>query len=224
MVDSSFLRTTGFETRQASYDLLVAKVEGGKSLSPSEITSMSRFEKELAAAGIDLPKYLDTPEQVAEYSGYKVRTIYNAVKKGDLVRLSDSRFLREEVDQWLLKKGKRPVVPVACGSENDGEESSESTGFNARTEEARYRHFRARREELIVKQMEKELIDRDAMNQAFVARVYEFKTAILLYSRRVAHKVAEVAGVESHLVVEVMDKEGKDMLKALSRKVDIHVD
>lgn len=219
----------GFAARKKSYDLLVAKVESGKTLSATEISAMTRFEKELVGAGLDMPTYLDTIEEVEAYTGYKPRTIYAAIKSGELPRLSDNRFLVEAVDAFLAKKGKRPQVRLADGdqeSEADVEDGDSFAGqkFNARTEESKYRHFRARREEIIVRRLMGELIEREEVNRAFVNRVHEFRTSILLLNRRVSHKIAEISGIESRLVDEILDAEAKSLLKTMSRKVVIHVD
>jgi hypothetical protein len=218
----------GFAARKKSYDLLVAKVESGRALSATEISAMTRFEKELVGSGLDLPVYLDTIEEVEAYTGYKARTIYAAIKSGELPRLSDNRFLVEAVDAFLMKKGKRPQVRLA--DDDQGESAGDEPGpdgetqYKASNEEAKYRHFRAKREEIIVLRLKGELIERQAANRAFIDRIHEFRTSLLLLNRRVSHKIAEISGIESRLVDEILDAEAKSLLKTLSRKVIIHVD
>lgn len=217
----------GIAARRKSYELLVAKANDGKALTAGEISAMSRFEKELAAAGLDLPKYLDTIEEVEAYTGYKSRTIYGAIKSGDLPRLADLRFLVEDVDVFLAAKGKRPQVRCSDDDLDDGadaDDTGDSPKYHAATEEAKYRHFRAKREQIIVKRLEGELIDLETANREFVNRIHEFRTGLLLLRHRVSHKIAEIAQVEVKQIDDILDADAKVLLAALSRKVRINVD
>lgn len=219
----------GFAARKKSYETLVAKANGGKALTANEISAMSRFEKELAAAGLDMPTYLNTIEEVEAYTGYKSRTIYAAIESGALPRLSDKRFLVTAVDEFLAAKGKRPQVRLLDADRNEDDEENPDDGevgakYKPREEEAKYRHFRAKREEIIVRRLQGELIEREAMIREFVVRIHEFRTGLLLLKGRVSHKIAKVAKVEIHVIDEILDADAKALLKALSRKVRINVD
>jgi hypothetical protein len=221
------IRDQGLDARRKSYELLVAKANDGRVLTAGEISAMSRFEKELAAAGLDLPKYLDSIEEVEAYTGYKSRTIYKAIETGELDRLADNRFLVAAVDDFLAAKGKRPQVRMADGDQDDGADPDEeggSTKYHAGNEEAKYRHFRAKREQIIVKRLEGELIDREEMIREFVVRIHEFRTALLLLKGRVSHKIAKVAKIETSLIDEILDADARELLRTLSRKVRINVD
>lgn len=219
----------GFAARKKSYETLVAKAIGGKVLSANEISAMSRFEKELTAAGLDMPTYLNTLEEVEAYTGYKARTLYAAIKSGALPRLADNRFLLTAVDEFLAAKGKMPQVRLQDGDhDEDGDAEAEDADgekkYKAQTEEAKYRHFRAKREEIIVRRLQGELIDREAMTREFVARIHEFRTALLLLKGRVSHKIAKIAKIDIYQIDEILDAEAKALLKTLSRKVRINVD
>lgn len=211
---------TGFLARQASYDLLVAKVEDGRSLSPSELTAMHRFETELKDLGMDLPDVFGTPDAVAEYSGYKVRTIYSAVKSGHLPRLADGGFDRGDVDHWLAKKKRLPVIQGVGG--DDGDVSGRPP--TASDEEKRYRSARADREELLVARLRRKLVEVEDVERQFTARAYEFRTSLLLLSRRCGHKIAAAAGIEAKVVNGILDSEARELLASLSRKVRLDVD
>lgn len=214
---------TGFAARRKSYDLLVQKVEAGSSLNVSELTAMTRFEEELDRSGMDIPDTFATPDEVAEYTGYKVRTIYNAVKKGNLARLADSSFSREEVDRYLATKGRLPQVASwsATGGENE-DDMPENGG--ARYEETRYRKARADKEELLVAKLQGKQVDVSEVNRQFTIRAHEYKTSLLLLSRRCAHLIAAAAGVEIGVVADILDSEAVILLKALSRKVELNDD
>ena len=69
-----------------------------------------------------------------------------------------------------------------------------------------------------------ELVSFDEVIRQFTNRAHEYKTSLLLLSRRCAHKIAAEAGVQSRVISEILDEEAKLILKSLSRKVELHVD
>ena len=210
--------TSGFSARQESYDRLVKKVTEGGTLSPTELTAMTRFEKELESRG--LVASFATPDEVATYTGYSVRTIYSAIKSGKLIRQSDGSFSRADIDDYLASKGRRPVV----AGDEDPQDDEPTPGSSAAREETRYRKARADREELIVGKLRGELLERSEVEHQFTARAHEYKTSLLLLSRRCAHRIAVVAGVDSKVVAGILDEEALLLLKTLSRKLEIRDD
>jgi len=209
----------GLETRKESYDLLVAKVKSGVSLTPTELSSMARLEAEFADSGMDSPDGFASVKEVADYTGYSTRTVHAAVQSGELKRLSDNSFDFIDVSEWMDKKG-RKLMPPRSGKEGD----ELACGYDPRNEEARYRFFRAEREEILVKKLRGELLPRDEVERQNVRRVHEFKTSLLLLSRRIDYRIAAACGMEIADVKEIIDMEGLSLLKTLSRKVTIHVD
>lgn len=217
----------GFEARQKSYQMLVKKVKGGSSLTPTELTTMMRFEEELKQSGQQmLPDAFTAMDKMEQYTGYKARTIYKAVEDGKLVRLSDGSFDRDDVDSWLRSKGKdpQPLVNTPILEQDLDDLDDKAPSFNSKTEEAKFRHFRAREKELLVKRLEGELLPRDVILAQQVTRAHEFKTSLLLLGRRVSHKIAAVAGIESKVVDTILDEEVKLLLASLCRKVELDVD
>ena len=204
--------SSGFAARQQSYDRLVEKVQQGHVLKPAEITAMERFEAELAARGV--PESFSGPDDVAVYCGYSVRTIYTAIKVGKLVRRSDGGFDRAEVDRYLAEKGRTPAV---AGDDDD----DAPAGPSAAAEDRRWRSARADREELLVRRMRGELLERAEAERQWTARAYEYRNSLLLLSRRCAHLIAAAAGCETKLVTEIIDAEVRTLLGALSRKIEI---
>jgi len=212
----------GLETRKQAYELLVAKVRQGRSLTPSELSSMARLEAELVDSGLDTPESFASVKEVAEFSGYSVRTVYAAVQAGELRRLSDESFDFIDVSSWLEGKKRRPVA--AAAAEDAGVEELPEGEYRSKDEEAKYRHFRARREEIIVRKLLHELVPIAEVNRQNVRRVHEFKTSLLLLSRSIDYKIAAAVGVESALVREIVDAEVLELLRSLSRKVVLDVD
>jgi hypothetical protein len=207
----------GRDARRQSYDLLIDKVSSGRTLTPIELTAMARLEAEFADSGSDTPDHFVSAKEVAEFSGYALRTVYAAVKAGDLRRLGDDTFAYGDVVAWLETKRRRPVA-------GGGTEDGPAPEFNGTDEDARYRHYRARREKILVDRLEGNLLPRDEVIRQNVRRVHEFKTAIQLLSRRIDYRIAKVCGMEIKDVREIVDQEGTELLKALARKVVLHVD
>lgn len=217
---------TGFAARQTSYEALLTRAKNGESLKPAELKQMERFEAELRErSASELPVLLSLDEATA-YSGYAGhRTIYEAVKNRELARLSDGSFDRTEIERWLAEDKKRQPnekkLRELLGSQGGAEEDEEKPEFDSAAEEARYRHFRAKKEEIAVRRLRGELIEIAAVNEAFRSRVYEVKSGLLLLKRRVAHKLAEVCAVEIREVEKLLDAEVDGLLTAFSRKVEI---
>lgn len=208
----------GFEARRLNHLTLVKKVQGGEVLSPSEQATMIAFERELKKSGRNLSGILPSVEAVEEYSGFKQRTIYAAVKDEKLTRQSDGSFLQEDVDQWLSSKNRLPKITPGNNSDDDKDKGA------AAKEELRYRTARADHEELKVAKLKGEQIEVAEAQRNFVARSHEFSAAMTLFSRRCAHKIGRVAGIPHKEVAEILDAECVALLKTLSRKVEIHVD
>lgn len=217
----STIADTGLAARRKSYDLLMEKADSGELLSSAEITIMLRFEAELKSSGRDLATVFINLDQVAEYTGYKVRTIYNWVQNGKLARLADNTIERVAVDALLKSKGRLPQVPAYNGAEEG--EGDLPGPLSARQEETRFRKARADREELLVSQLRGEVVEVSEVERQFTMRAHEYKTTLLLLSRRCAHKIAAAAGIESKEVTHILDKEVKELLAKLCRKVRVDV-
>jgi len=221
---------SGFIARRASYDALVARAAAGEMLPPMALKQMERFEAELAERrGSELPALL-TIEMATAYCGYSGnRTIYDAVKKDELARLSDGLFERAEVERWLAEvKRKQPnekklrqLLSLSGDDGVDGDDKDKPE-FDSAAEEGRDRHFRARNEEVKFQRSQGELIEIAAAEAAFRGRVFEVKSGLLLFKRRVAHRIAEQCGVETGLVEKVIDSEVRQLLAAFARKVEIN--
>jgi hypothetical protein len=148
--------------------------------------------------------------------------------RSELQRLADGSFSREEVDRWLTVKRRQPVVSALAGGsaaaddEDDLFTDDQGRKYSGRLEDAKFRHFRARKEELTVQQMLGELLPRNQVIEAWTTRVHEVKGGLLLLKQRVAHKLAEECEVEPKVIEAVLDDEVNLLLKAFSRKIEIH--
>ncbi len=217
------------DIRRQQYEALREKAASGKILTATELNALARLEADLEdmAAG-DL--VFQSAEEVAEYSGYSKRTVWDAVKKGLLIRQDDKTYLQEDVDAWLAARGRKPVAGKNRNNGKTGEKETKTKNpeqaclWDRADEEARYRHYRATREKLIVERMQGELIPRDEVQRQFVARAHEYKTSMLLLSRRIAHTIAARTGMDSRDVAAIIDDEVRQLLTAISRPVELEVD
>ena len=201
------------------YESLKKKAQAGQHLSVKELNSLAKLEADLE--DLDADEIFDTPEQVAEYGGYKARTVYEDVKKGVLIRQADGTFIQDDVDTWLAAKGRKPAVK---GQDNDETADGEKTNWDKAEEEAKYRHYRAIREKLLVEKLKGEQLSKKEVLRQQVNRAHEYKTSLLLFSRAVSHKVAAASGIEVKTVSTIIDAEAKNILTAMSRGLDLHVD
>ncbi len=201
--------------------ILKDKAAAGKILSRSELNSLAKIEADLEdfAESSDI---FDTPEQVAEYGGYKSgRTVYNDVSKGMLIRQDDGSFLQDDVDIWLSAKGRKPKTLLH--QPPGDEETPENKIWNKADEDAKYRFWRAKREKILVKRLEGESLPKKEVVRQQVNRAHEYKTSLLLFSRSVSHKIAAELGVEAKAVSLIIDDEAKRILKAMSRRLELNV-
>ena len=198
-------------------DTLRKKVADGEVLSAKELRSYARLEADLADAKQEDVVFRSSAD-VAEYSGYAKRTVRDAVSKGHLPRQPDKTYLQSDVDTWLAARGKKPKK---CSSDGDSKTSGQQELWDRSKEEANYRHWRAVREKLLVKSLQGELLPRDEVYRLFVTRAHEYKTSLLLLSRRIGHKIAAESGMESTEVNKIIDAEVVDLLSQMARPFDI---
>lgn len=206
------IKQKALEAKQKQFNILMEKVTRNEVLSPSELKTLDALEKELDESQVE--EVYMTIEEVLAYTGYKQRTIYSEVSKEALRRQSDKTFAQSDVDAWLKSKGKSP-------KNHTGDESED---FQEARHVIKYKRFRAIKEQLIVDKMNYELIPRELVEQQFLARVGEFKTALTLLSHRLAHQVAAKSGIEFSTAAEIIDTEVTNILAGMSRKIDINVD
>lgn len=198
------------------YDMLKQKAESGKVLSVKELASFSKLEKELA--GELGSQVFEDIKELEKYTGYARQTIYDAVGKGELIRQTDKTFLQDDVDVWLSAKGRKPkqlgLETVTSDVDNGDREKAETD----------YRKYRAEREQLLVEKMRGEMLPKEEVERQWVNRAIEFRTTLLLLSRRVSHKIASETGVDIKVVDEILDKEAVEILKSLTRPLELQVD
>ncbi len=222
-------RLSVIEIKRQQYETLQLKVQEGKILSKKELLALATLEQDLQAASpADL--VFDSIDAVMQYSGYGMRTVYNSIEAGILVRQADGSFLQEDVDAWLEAKGRQPQQYGLPGSGSDDteysgrdEEDEDMAAKNASLalEDAKYRFWRAKRERLLVEKMRGEWIERSEVERANVNRCVEFRRALELLSRKIGHSMAAEFGVESKQVCALIDREARQVLLDMTRPLRI---
>ncbi len=209
----------GRDARRKQYAGLLKKAEAGEHLSVSELTSMAKLEKEFAGDQPGDDEVFAKVKDVAEYVKCSKRTVYNAINSGKLHRQEDGSFLLTSVAAWQAEKNNDLSLPGAGNEEIDPNEP-----INKKNAETHYRYYRAEKEKINVQRLLGELLPRDEVERLVLDRVLQFKNALLMFNRRCSHTIAAESGVDSKVVDKIMDDEAKKVLKALSRRMDIHVD
>lgn len=197
------------------YKKFIERVKAGEVLTPSELKYMGALKADLQDE--EMEAVYMTLQEVMDYTGYKQRTIYNAVQKGELLRQENKTFLQSDVAAWLQTKDRTPPG-------DDSEDEEQDPVYDKKMGEGKYRVFRARREELLVGQLEGSLVSKELIEEQYAARVGEVKSGLLLFSRRVAHLIAAEVGMEIPKVSEIVDGEVHQLLTAMSREIEITVD
>lgn len=204
--------------RKQQYNALKEKAGSGKILTATELRSLAKLEADLEDMGED-ELVFTSADEVAEYSGYAKRTVWDAVKKELLIRQPDKTYLQDDVDTWLAARGRKPKKTKNEATTGDDQDCQ----WDRAEEEARYRHYRAIREKLLVDRLQGELLPREGVERQFVIRAHEYKTSLLLLSRSIAHLVAAKSGMDSGEVASIIDSEVQNILEAMSRPIEIEV-
>ena len=211
------------DTIRQQYKALQEKAASGKILTQSELRTMARLEADIADIA-DEEIVFASADEVAEYSGYAVRTVQLAVKKGDLARQPDKTFMQADVDAWLAAKGRKPAKNSAKQPEQLSIPDSCQPQWDRAEEEIRYRHYRATREKLLVERLQGELIHREDVYREFTRRAHEYKTSLLLLSRQIGHKIAAESGIESTKVTQIIDDAVTALLREITRPIEIEIE
>jgi DNA-binding transcriptional ArsR family regulator len=201
------LLQVGHQAKFKIYRDLLEKVRSGQPLTATELKTLHRLEKELeavAGAGGKDAELIDNYEEAAAYCGFSKRTLSYHLKRGNLTQNTDGTFDRSELDRFLSSKGRK-----------------KSTGDDMARADLRYRLARAKREELLVKEMEGRLISADKVEEQFTARAYEFARALMLLPRRISSQLAIKAKKPLQEVSDIIEAEARLILERYSRPLPI---
>lgn len=198
------------------YQNLLRKIKDGESLKASELKTLHALEKEMECQnGIeDGPDVIQSYEEAAAYCGLSKRTISYHLKRGNLTQNPDGSFAREELNRFLQKYGRK------------NKSTGDAAAHRMKIEKAdlRYRIARARREELLVAQLEGKLISIEEAECKFTERAYGFARSLLNLSRCIAHRVAAGSEKTVQEVTSIIDFESRKMLGDYCRPIEIEAE
>jgi hypothetical protein len=153
------------------YQSLLLRIKNGDTLKPAELRALSVLEKDLECQSgtNDPPKVLKGFEEAAAYCGFSKRTLSHHVGRGNLKQNANGSFDIEELDRFLSVKG-RKRKKNATESRSIAEEKDLA--------DLRWRLAKARREELLVDQLNENLVPRGEIAKEWAARVGELTAGL----------------------------------------------
>lgn len=168
---------------------LLEKLHSGKSLSPTEIEELRKYEEGPLSVGI-----VDTQEKVAKAFDVGVRTVQRWVRDG-MPETPDGLFNLTDIQAWRLTK-KKP------GRRSEDDEKSRW--------EAKLKEIKFKQAEQEFKKQQGELISRAEVEQGWAERVIAVKTAFLGLPRRVA---LQLVGLEAREIEAALSEAIKDVIE-----------
>jgi hypothetical protein len=159
------------------YQSLLVRIKNGEPLKPAELRALNALEKDLECQSgtNDPPKVLKGYEEAAEYCGFSKRTLSHHVGRGNLKQNPDGSFEIEELDRFLSVKG-RKRKRSAKGLLTIAEQKDLA--------DLRWRLAKAKREELLVEQLNENLVPRAEIASEWAARVVEITAGLTALTNR----------------------------------------
>lgn len=171
---------------------LLEKLQKGKSLTPTEIKDLSRYEEGPVQPGI-----VENQEQVAKAFGVSARTVRHWIKDNMPVT-KDGRYDLKEIQAWRFIKGKR---------RDSGQKK------NLDNWEAKYREFKAKTAEIEYRKKLGELIPRADVERGLVQIIIAVKRAFLALPRAMA---PQLMGLEPRQIEALLNVRIKEIIKMFS--------
>ena len=173
--DYEKLLATGQIAKVRLYQDLLKRIASGEQLKPSEIKLLHTLEKEIESQIDDTGKVsalLQTNLEAAEYCGFTTRMISYHLHKGNLKANKDGTFDRSELDRFLATKG--------------GRRQKAAAGIDDKSDAAmlRYRVAKARREEMLVMQLEGNLASWEEVESQWRERIVIVTSGLEAFKNR----------------------------------------
>ena len=157
---------------------LGARIGKGDKLNASEIKLFNTLEKEFEGElnegdpGPKKPALLQTNLEAAEYCGFTTRMISYHVTRGNIKANKDGTFDRSELDRFLATKG--------------GRRQKAAAGIDEKSDAAmlRYRIAKARREEMLVMQLEGNLASWEEVESQWRERIVIVTSGLEAFKNR----------------------------------------
>lgn len=160
---------------------LLEKTAKGKSLTPSELAELEKFEGKSLPPGV-----VDTQEKVARHFGVSVRTVQYWCRDG-APKTQEGWFNLQDIKKWRDEKEQQ----------NRGPRDTEKVEWEKRKLKAQ-----AELAEMELKRQREELIPKADVEVQWVQRIQEVKKALMSLPRRLAPQVAGLDVKEAQRVIE----------------------
>ena len=168
------IRQAGQLAKLKVYRDMISRIGQGERLSPTELKIFHQMEREIETIstgngepeqGVLIPSFA----KAAEYCGVSGRTISYHVKRGNIKQNTDGTFERSVLDAYMGRPGFKGTGPG--GSASRIEQKKDKA-------ELRFKEARARREEMLVGQMQGNLMSQKEVAQEWAKRVVNVTSAL----------------------------------------------
>jgi len=162
------------------YQTLTRKIGDGRSLTATEIKTFNQldqvFNPEISGNGEkQYSDIIDGFNEAVAYLGISKRTLSQHLKKGTFAQNPDGTFKRSELDKYFEKFGRKTKGSKLSSIEEKKEKA-----------DLRYRLARARREEMLVRQLKGSLASWKEIENQWSARVQEITAGLEMLGDRLA--------------------------------------
>lgn len=181
--------------RKRRHVKILEKLHKGDAPTKSEIKELADYE-----GGEPDPGIVDNQDQVAHVFGVSVRTVANWVKDGMPV-MKDGKYDIAEIQAWrFLKKG--------------GNKKASKTSKNGENWDSKYREYKARFEEIRLKQALGELVSKREVETGLIQISIAIKRALLSLPRSVAPRLM---GLEPREIEKVLRQSVEDIINLFAQ-------
>ena len=178
------------------YQTLTSRIANGETLKPTEIKLFNKLDLEFNSpenGGDQYSDIIDSFDEAVSYLGVSKRTVSQQLKKGTFKQNPDGTFFRSELDKYFsTKHGKTKRNTNAFSTLEEKKEKAD----------LRYRLARARREEMLVRQLKGSLASWREIETQWSARVQELSSGLEMLADRLAPLLVGKSRVEMHDIIK----------------------
>jgi len=193
-VDLKRVLEAGERAKVKLYNDLLRRIAQGETLSPTQLRVFSVLGQEIEQIAdgdrSKKPRRLGSFDDAAKYCGFSKRSLSWHVSRGNITQNADGTFDVSELDRFLEERGRK--------------KQKKTVDYEAKKEAAdlRWRLARARREEILIKQMEGELIHIEEIEKKWAQRVAAVCAMMELLAARLPGLLAGKSRREMAKIIE----------------------
>lgn len=199
-----------------AYQDILKKIKEGRILTPAEVKSLNLLEVKLQSGVVEKGEdstIVNSLEKVARHFGKTLRTAQRWAREG-MPGLSGGRYDLLQIEAWRkVKKGGRgpgaPVDPLQHGQPTLVAEGDKDYC------DMRAKKAQAEKRELDLRQRQGELVEREEVEQLFIARIMAVKQGLLSLPRALPPQLIHLK--EEREMEGVIARAVRDLLSSFSR-------